>query len=38
MIKNTIKPAEQNEVKSQELYSLYNATTISMIRIAKPMA
>ena len=38
MTNSTIKPAEQNEVKSQELYSLYNATTISMIKITKPMA
>ena len=38
MINKSIKPAEQNEVKSQELYSLYNATTISMIRTAKSMA
>ena len=39
MINITIKPAKQNEVKSQELYLLYNATTILMIRnFAIPMA
>ena len=34
MINNTINPAKQNEVKSQELCSLYN-DTIFMIRNTK---
>ena len=38
MTNNTIKLTEQNAVKPQKLHSLYNNTTISMIRIAKPMA